>query len=59
MAGGHQMPLNMPPCRHAIHGIGWQSAWSLRAVSTTCDLELSHKSDPRWPFDFNAKWNID
>ena len=40
------LPLNRPPERHAIHGQGWQAAWTPREVSTTTAL-LEFRTRPR------------
>ena len=48
------LPLNRPPERHAIHGQGWQAAWTPREVSTTgALLEFRHAPDA-WPWAYRA-----
>src|SRR5262245_57698393 len=48
------LPLNRPPERHAIHGQGWQVAWTPREVSTTSALlEFRHAPDA-WPWAYLA-----
>jgi aldose 1-epimerase len=48
------LPLNRPPERHAIHGQGWQAAWTPREVSTTSALlEFRHAPDA-WPWAYRA-----
>jgi aldose 1-epimerase len=48
------LPLNRPPERHAIHGQGWQAAWTPREVSTTTALlEFRHPPDA-WPWAYRA-----
>lgn len=52
---GHQLALNFGDHPHAIHGIGWQSAWSVEAVAAdSARLSLTHSADVRWPFAFRA-----
>ena len=55
----HQIALNFGDHPHAIHGIGWQSVWSVDAVGPgTARLSLTHRPDgvarARWPFAFHA-----
>lgn len=41
---------------HAIHGVGWQRAWTVDGVSgDTATLALSHRPDRSWPFAFDAQ----
>ena len=41
---------------HAIHGIGWQRAWTVEAVNPVAvSLSLTHRPDPSWPFAFDAR----
>ena len=48
------LPLNRPPERHAIHGQGWQAAWTPRDVSTTSALlEFRHAPDA-WPWAYRV-----
>lgn len=40
---------------HAIHGLGWQRAWTVEAASPVAVLlSLTHRPDPSWPFAFDA-----
>jgi len=52
----HAIAPNFAPEPHAIHGIGWTSAWEVREA---CDdrvvLTLDHAGDARWPFAFAAE----
>ena len=53
---GHDvaLPLNRPPERHSIHGLGWQTAWRPRDVREhEAVLELVHPADA-WPWAFRA-----
>jgi aldose 1-epimerase len=48
------LSLNRPPEPHAIHGQGWQAAWTPREVSpTSALLELRHAPDA-WPWAYRA-----
>jgi aldose 1-epimerase len=48
------LPLNRPPERHSIHGLGWQTAWRPRDVRE-CEavLEFRHVASA-WPWAFRA-----
>lgn len=49
-----QLPVNMPPIPHTIHGSGWQQPWQVVAQSdTTLSIEYQNQC-PHWPFDFVA-----
>jgi aldose 1-epimerase len=55
---GRTWPLdpNNPPEPHAIHGIGWQRAWTvLRHDTTSAVLALDHAGDAGWPFAFRCE----
>ena len=55
---GRQIILapNFAPEPHAIHGTGWQDAWEAERVwPDKIILRLSHKSDNRWPWAFDAE----
>ena len=48
------MPLNRPPERHSIHGLGWQTAWRLLHVREhEASLEFRHDAGA-WPWAFSA-----
>lgn len=52
----HAIAPNFAPEPHAIHGIGWTSAWEVReARDDRIVLTLDHAGDARWPFAFAAK----
>lgn len=56
--GGEVYPLrpNFPPEPHAIHGVGWQRAWTVeKHTDTQLQLELAHEPDAHWPFRFEAR----
>jgi len=49
-----QLPLNMPPSPHSIHGLGWHRPWAAGGVTaTTARLTYVHVADD-WPWDFVA-----
>lgn len=49
-----QLPPNMPPSPHSIHGLGWHRPWAASAVTTsTARLTYVHVADA-WPWDFVA-----
>jgi len=52
------LPANFPPEPHAIHGQGWQSAWSVSEQSPgrVC-LVLRHERDA-WPWQYEARQEI-
>ena len=46
---------NFPPEPHAIHGTGWERAWSVERVdSASVTLTLDHSPSASWPFAFRA-----
>jgi aldose 1-epimerase len=48
------LPLNRPPERHSIHGLGWQTAWRPREVREhDAVLEMRHAGGA-WPWAFLA-----
>jgi aldose 1-epimerase len=56
--GGVEYTLrrNFGDSPHTIHGIGWQRAWTVEAVSASAAvLSLDHFPDPFWPFAFQAR----
>jgi len=51
----HPLVRNFAPEAHAIHGVGWERAWSvLEATDTFALLSYEHRADAAWPFDFDA-----
>jgi aldose 1-epimerase len=49
-----RLPLNRPPERHSIHGLGWPMAWrSLDARGHEATLEFRHDAGA-WPWAFRA-----
>ncbi len=54
---GQQHPLfkNWAPDPHAIHGVGWERAWSVLAQTPhSALLGYQHAPDASWPFAFDA-----
>ncbi|HEY3178711.1 MAG TPA: aldose 1-epimerase [Casimicrobiaceae bacterium] len=63
---GRRMPLirNFGASPHAIHGVGWQRAWTVRAAtSTRAMLTLEHRAQgddaSAWPWPFRAVQGFD
>lgn len=54
-----ELPQNCPPEQHALHGFGWQSAWS---VLTRSDdevlLQHIHTGDKGWHWPYRAQMRI-
>lgn len=51
-----QLARNFLPEPHAIHGVGWQQAWSVAAQrDDAVTLALSHAGDGSWPWAFAAE----
>lgn len=49
------LPPNFPPEPHAIHGFGWQSAWTTVArTETSLTIEYLHAADA-WPYPHRAR----
>jgi aldose 1-epimerase len=50
---------NFAPEPHAIHGIGWNEAWAVEALSqNSVTLTLQHPGDARWPWAFLARQSL-
>lgn len=50
-----ELPANMPPEPHAIHGHGWQSAWRVaEKTETSAILTYRHDADT-WPWSYEAE----
>lgn len=50
-----QLPANMRPEPHAIHGQGWQTAWRTEALTETTATLLCQHSAETWPWSYEAK----
>ena len=48
------LPLNRPPERHSIHGLGWQTAWRAREVRGDQAILEFHHAAGAWPWTFRA-----
>jgi aldose 1-epimerase len=54
-----QLKKNFAPELHALHGVGWQRAWSVADWSDDAvTLVLSHATDENWPWPFAAEQRI-
>lgn len=50
---------NFAPEPHAIHGVGWERAWTVESASATqAVLGYLHQADGAWPFAFEARQTI-
>jgi aldose 1-epimerase len=53
------LPQNFAPEPHAIHGVGWERAWTVEDASATrAVLCYSHTADAAWPFAFDSRQTI-
>lgn len=51
----YQLARNFGDHPHAIHGVGWRSAWTVAtAAPRAVSLILAHRPDTAWPFAFDA-----
>lgn len=51
----HPLVRNNQDEPHAIHGVGWQRAWSvLESDTSSALLAYEHKADANWPFAFDS-----
>jgi aldose 1-epimerase len=47
---------NFPPEAHAIHGVGFERPWQIRALGAhSANLVLNHRPATAWPFAFEAQ----
>jgi aldose 1-epimerase len=59
--GGERFALahNFPPEPHAIHGVGFERPWQVRArAADSVTLMLNHRPGASWPFAFEAQQRI-
>lgn len=49
-----QLPANMPPEPHAIHGFGWQSNWTVEAVDDRSAVLWHINDGSDWPWSYEA-----
>jgi aldose 1-epimerase len=66
MFAGHRLSLtrNFGTSPHAIHGVGWQRAWTVQAATpTSATLALDHDGEGNnglaWPWPFRAVQTFD
>jgi len=51
----YQLRRNFAPEPHALHGVGWQRAWTVAEQRTdSATLRLDHAPDSDWPWPFEA-----
>ncbi len=51
-----RLPLNMGGCPHAIHGHGWQAAWTAQDIEDgAARMVHRHKADAGWPWRYSAE----
>jgi aldose 1-epimerase len=54
-----RLPLNRPPERHSIHGLGWSMAWRpLDVREREATLEFRHDAGS-WPWAFRATQHVE
>jgi aldose 1-epimerase len=59
--GGAQYTLvkNLADMQHAIHGVGFQQAWSVgESDGQSIRMQIVHTPDARWPFAFEAQQSM-
>jgi aldose 1-epimerase len=55
----YTLAKNLAGMAHAIHGVGFQRAWSVHASDANgIDMSLAHAPDEHWPFAFEAQQRI-
>lgn len=55
----HSLHANFPGEPHAVHGVGFQRAWTVDEHSERAiDMHLRHAPDRSWPFAFDARQRI-
>ena len=53
------LPQNFAPEPHAIHGVGWERAWTVESASSTqVVLGYGHAADAAWPFAFDGRQTL-
>ncbi|HEY0624729.1 aldose 1-epimerase [Sphingomonas sp.] len=52
----HQLPLNFGDHPHSLHGLGWQSAWTVaEAAADQATLTHAHDGGASWPWVYRAE----
>ena len=55
----HRLPLNFGDHPHSLHGIGWQSPWTMSmAGEAEAVMELHHAGGGGWPWAFRAEQRL-
>jgi aldose 1-epimerase len=50
---------NFSPEPHAIHGVGWERPWTVKAqTQNMCELIIEHVADDSWPWPFVASQQL-
>jgi len=51
----YRLLKNFHPEPHAIHGVGWEQAWTVvQRGPSSASISLIHGASDSWPFDFDA-----
>jgi aldose 1-epimerase len=54
-----QMPANFPPELHSLHGLGWQSRWTVASEGGfKCALGHSYDGSGAWPWAYDAEQRV-
>jgi len=54
-----QLPPNFGDHPHSLHGVGWQTEWTVERVDmATVTLHHTHGGDLRWPWSYRAEQRI-
>ncbi len=52
----HQLAQNFAPEPHAMHGVGWQRAWTtVHCDRRSAGMLLEHDASDAWPFAFDCR----
>jgi aldose 1-epimerase len=51
----HQLPRNVPWEANALHGNGWQSAWSVKSADAASAALVLDYDGPGWPWPYRAE----
>lgn len=55
----HLLPLNFGDHPHSLHGIGWQSRWTMRMEGAAdAVMDLRHDGGDGWPWPFRAEQRL-
>lgn len=54
-----QLPANFPPEPHSLHGLGWQSPWTVAAeADSKCAFRHNYRGSSAWPWAYEAEQRI-